>query len=85
MLADPTHCRQLDLAALRLAHPLPEIAAGSIKLQRSGDEWKGCCPFHADSSPSFTIRTWPAVPMLRLRRWRRRARFRSAPPRGRLA
>lgn len=55
MLADPTHCRQLDLAALRLAHPLPEIAAGSIKLQRSGDEWKGCCPFHADSSPSFTI------------------------------
>lgn len=55
MLADPANSRQIDVAALRLAHPLPGIAAGMMKLQRSGDEWKGCCPFHADSSPSFTI------------------------------
>ena len=35
--------------------PLSEVAARSVKLHRSGSEWKGCCPFHEDRSPSFTI------------------------------
>jgi DNA primase len=26
-----------------------------LKLERSGHEWKACCPFHADRSPSFSI------------------------------
>lgn len=26
-----------------------------VKLARAGREWKGCCPFHPDNSPSFTI------------------------------
>ena len=26
-----------------------------VKLQRAGREFKGCCPFHPDRSPSFTI------------------------------
>ncbi len=26
-----------------------------VKLHRAGNEWKACCPFHADRSPSFTI------------------------------
>ena len=26
-----------------------------VKLSRAGREWKGCCPFHPDNSPSFTI------------------------------
>ncbi len=30
------------------------IKAG-VKLARAGREWKGCCPFHPDNSPSFTI------------------------------
>jgi DNA primase len=45
----------LDLDALRREHPLPSVAAASIKLHRAGREWKGCCPFHEDRSPSFTI------------------------------
>jgi DNA primase len=34
--------------------PLSSIAA-SLKLIRAGREWKACCPFHPDRSPSFTI------------------------------
>lgn len=26
-----------------------------VKLYRVGGEWKACCPFHADRTPSFTI------------------------------
>lgn len=45
----------LDLAAIRASHPLPAIVGASLKLIRAGNEWKACCPFHADRSPSFTI------------------------------
>jgi DNA primase len=45
----------IDISAIRIAHPLPSIVAAQVRLQRAGNEWKGCCPFHADRSPSFTI------------------------------
>ncbi len=45
----------LDIAAIRAANPLPAIAGAVVRLHRAGGEWKGCCPFHADRSPSFTI------------------------------
>jgi len=45
----------IDLAAIRACHPLPGVVGASIKLIRAGNEWKACCPFHADRSPSFTI------------------------------
>lgn len=45
----------LDLAAIRARHPLPDVVGATLKLQRAGHEWKTCCPFHADRSPSFTI------------------------------
>jgi DNA primase len=46
---------RLDVQAIRTAHPLPAVAAGLVKLKRAGNEWKACCPFHTDKSPSFTI------------------------------
>lgn len=45
----------IDLQAVRRANPLPSIVGASLKLQRAGGEWKACCPFHDDRSPSFTI------------------------------
>ncbi|WP_126173763.1 DUF7146 domain-containing protein [Altericroceibacterium xinjiangense] len=45
----------IDIAAIRTAHPLPGVAGAQVRLKRAGNEWKGCCPFHADRSPSFTI------------------------------
>ena len=46
---------RLDLDAIRAAHPLPGVVGAVVKLHRAGNEWKACCPFHADRSPSFTI------------------------------
>ena len=45
----------LDLVEIRANHPLPSVVGASVKLRRVGGEWKGCCPFHDDRSPSFTI------------------------------
>ena len=45
----------IDTQAIRTNNPLPSIVAASVRLHRAGTEWKGCCPFHADRSPSFTI------------------------------
>ena len=45
----------LDLESIRDANPLPSVVGGVVKLHRAGREWKACCPFHADRSPSFTI------------------------------
>lgn len=43
------------LQAIRQANPLPEIAARLVRLRPSGGELTGCCPFHRDRTPSFTI------------------------------
>lgn len=46
----------IDFAGIRAANPLPDVAtAVGMELTRCGCEWKGCCPFHSDRSPSFTI------------------------------
>ena len=45
----------IDIHAIRAANPLPTIAGAQVQLKRAGNEWKGCCPFHPDRSPSFTI------------------------------
>lgn len=36
--------------------PVSGVAsAAGVKLQRAGREWKACCPFHPDRTPSWTI------------------------------
>jgi DNA primase len=39
----------------RAENPLPQVVGAHVRLQRAGNEWKGCCPFHPDKTPSFTI------------------------------
>lgn len=41
--------------AIRRDNPLPEVVAKVVPLKAVGKEWMGCCPFHSDRSPSFTI------------------------------
>lgn len=45
----------VNVAAVAAANPLPEIIGAVTKLEVAGDEWKCCCPFHNDRSPSLSI------------------------------
>ena len=46
---------RLDLNAIRSKNPLPGVVGAVVKLQRVGNEFKACCPFHSEKTPSFTI------------------------------
>lgn len=44
------------VSSIRDRFPVSGVAVkAGVKLTRAGREWKGCCPFHPDKSPSFTI------------------------------
>jgi DNA primase len=43
------------LEELRARTPLAALIARNVKLTRSGRQWKGCCPFHAEKTPSFYV------------------------------
>ncbi len=43
------------LDELRARTLLSALIGRSVKIQRAGREWKACCPFHQEKTPSFTI------------------------------
>ena len=43
------------LDELRARTVLSGVIAPSVKLLRAGREWKACCPFHNEKTPSFTV------------------------------
>lgn len=43
------------LDELRARTQLSTVIARSVKLIRAGREWKACCPFHNEKTPSFTV------------------------------
>jgi DNA primase len=43
------------LDELRARTILSAVIAPSVKLTRAGREWKACCPFHNEKTPSFTV------------------------------
>src|SRR5690606_40466026 len=45
----------LDIDAIRRDYPLPSVAGAVVKLRPAGHEFKACCPFHEERTPSFTI------------------------------
>ena len=40
---------------LRLRTPLAAVVGRRVRLARSGRQWKGCCPFHGEKTPSFYV------------------------------
>ena len=43
------------LDELRARTTLSAVIAPSVKLTKAGREYKACCPFHQEKTPSFTI------------------------------
>ena len=43
------------LDELRARTPLAALIGRRVKLARSGRQWKGCCPFHGEKTPSFYV------------------------------
>ena len=43
------------LEELRARTPLPGIIGRRVRLVRAGRQWKGCCPFHGEKTPSFHV------------------------------
>ncbi|MDW8397320.1 MAG: DNA primase [Acetobacteraceae bacterium] len=43
------------LDELRARTPLPGLIGRRTRLLRSGRNWKACCPFHSEKSPSFHV------------------------------
>jgi DNA primase len=43
------------LDELRARLPLSPIIMRRVKLVKAGREWKGCCPFHNEKTPSFHV------------------------------
>ncbi|MBI1216454.1 MAG: DNA primase [Alphaproteobacteria bacterium] len=46
---------KMFLEELRSRVPLSDIIGKRMKLTRAGREYKGCCPFHKEKTPSFTV------------------------------
>ncbi len=43
------------LDELRARTSLSALVGKTVKLQRAGREWKACCPFHKEKTPSFYV------------------------------
>lgn len=43
------------LDEIRARVPISAVVGRKVKLQRAGREWKGCCPFHNEKTPSFYV------------------------------
>jgi len=43
------------LDELRARTTLSAVISPTVKLLRAGREWKACCPFHNEKTPSFTV------------------------------
>jgi len=43
------------LDELRLRTPLPALIGRKTKVTRAGRQWRACCPFHGEKTPSFYI------------------------------
>lgn len=47
---------KFDFDQIRRDNPLPDVASQSgVALEKSGNEFVACCPFHGENTPSFSI------------------------------
>ncbi len=44
-----------EKAAIRERTDIVELVSAYTPLKKTGNRWKGCCPFHSEKTPSFTV------------------------------
>lgn len=44
-----------DWQAVKAQFPIVEVIGQVVPLKKQGKEYAGCCPFHAEKTPSFTV------------------------------
>jgi hypothetical protein len=54
-MGEPSPLPTSFLDELRAATTLSHLVGRTLKLQRAGRDWKACCPFHDESTPSFYV------------------------------
>jgi len=47
--------RQHDWQAVKAQFPIVDVIGRAVPLKKHGREYIGCCPFHAEKTPSFTV------------------------------
>lgn len=50
-----TEARRIDTDALRAGVDIVDVVGAYVQLKRDGSEWRGCCPFHQEKTPSFYV------------------------------
>jgi DNA primase len=40
---------------LKTLVPISDVVKRSVAIKKHGNEWRGCCPFHNEATPSFTV------------------------------
>jgi len=51
------HIKNSSITELTERIDMKAIVENYVKLERKGDKWWGCCPFHGEATPSFNIDT----------------------------
>lgn len=45
----------LDLDGIKAQYKVSDIVGQRVSLKKNGQEYQGCCPFHKEKTPSFTV------------------------------
>src|SRR6266540_7127512 len=48
-------CMRYDKEKIREATSIVELVSQYVTLKPRGNRWMGCCPFHSDHTPSFSV------------------------------
>ena len=57
---------------LKAKNNIVEVIGSYIPLTKRAGQYWACCPFHHEKTPSFAVKEEDGLPLLRLRRFRRR-------------
>lgn len=49
------HLTPAFLETIRSHNLLSSVVSRRIRISQTGEEWVGCCPFHAEETPSFVV------------------------------